>query len=206
MALPPTIPTSFLPHPSERGVRRSRADFTSALSILAYLLLVLALISAGGVFAYGRILDAQKASKEEKLAQAESAIDSATVESFLRLRDRLVWGQKLLNAHIAPSGFFNLLERVVPTSVRFSQVHLVMDEKGGIKLQATGSARNFNALAAASNALSKDGRVKDAIFSNIAVAPKDGSVGFALSATLDPELVTFVPNAGRAQTATSTTP
>lgn len=55
-------------------------------------------------------------------------------------------------------------------------------------------ARSFNALAAASNAFATDGRIKDAIFSNISVN-KDSTVSFSLSAMLDPKLIIFEPSA-----------
>ena len=64
---------------------------------------------------------------------------------------------------------------------------------GKAQLDGVGVAKSFNALAAVSTAFASDGRVKDAIFSNIVVDAGDNSVSFALTATLDQELVTFTP-------------
>ena len=59
-------------------------------------------------------------------------------------------------------------------------------------MEGTGVAKSFNALAAASAAFAADGRIKDAIFSNININ-RDSSVSFALAATLDPKIIAFSP-------------
>jgi Tfp pilus assembly protein PilN len=56
------------------------------------------------------------------------------------------------------------------------------------RIEGTGTAKSFNALAAASTALASDGRIKDVIFSAITVN-KDATVSFSVSATLDPKIV-----------------
>lgn len=194
MALPSNIPTSFMPS-SNTAPRRFRSDLTGAFGLISYFALAVVFALALGVFFYGRVLAGSQASKDAELATAESRIDPVTVDTFVRLRDRLNSGQTLLNNHVAFSGFFALLETLVPTSVRFGSLHLAIADTGGVKLEGSGTAKNFNALAAASTAFAHDGHIKDAIFSNIVVSPKDSSVSFALSATLDPKLVAFSPKA-----------
>lgn len=194
MALPPTIPTSFVPHPSGGATQRLRSDFVGAFPLVAYGLLALVVVLALGVFVYGRVLAAQKDSKDAQLAKAEAAIDPATVESFVRLRDRLTSGQTLLNAHPSYASFFSALETMLPSTVRFTSLHLSMDQTGVVKLDGAGVAKSFNALAATSAAFAKDGRIKNAIFSNISVN-RDNSVLFSLTATLDSKLTAFSPTA-----------
>ena len=182
--LPPTIPTSFVPHATSVASRRSYTDFAGVFGLLMYIVLATALVLAIVVFFYGRILSASQVAKDDALAKAEAAINPAMVEEFVRLRDRLALGNTLLASHTAFSGFFSSLGTLMPATIRFSLLHLSLDDKGAVKL---------NALAAASTAFAQDGRIKDAIFSNIVVNPKDNSVSFALAATLDPKLVTFSP-------------
>jgi hypothetical protein len=188
--MPPSIPTSFIPHPSGAPRARYKSEFIGVLALVAYLLLVLTVVAAIGVFVYGGILAGQLTSKDAALATAEAGIDSAAVESFVRLRDRLTSGESLLDNHLALSGFFAALEQILPSSVRFSSLHIGVDSAGNVTLQGSGVAKSFNALAAASTAFSTDGRIKDAIFSGITVQ-KDNSVSFSLSATLDPTLIAF---------------
>lgn len=192
--LPPTIPTSFVPRPASSVARRFRSDLTGAFGFFAYAVLGIVLLLSVMLLFYGRILDSTRAAKDAELARAEATIDTATVDSFVRLRDRLSSGKTLLASHTAFSGFFTVLDTLVPVNVRFTSLHLTIDSKGRVVLEAAGEARSFNALAATSNAFATDGRIKNAIFSNIAVSQKDSSVSFALSATLDQKVVTFTPS------------
>jgi len=189
--LPPTIPTSFIPHSASAGAHRSSFGFAGVFNFLSYLILVAVFAFAIGIFLYGRILVADESAKNDALAKAEAAINPATVENFVRLRDRLLSGKELIANHVAFSGFFTSLGELTPATVRFSSIHLSIDDAGIIKLEGSGAAKNFNALAAASIAFARDERIKNAIFSNIKVGNKDNSVSFALSAALDPKIVSF---------------
>jgi len=192
MALPPTIPTSFVPH-STATPRRFQTDLTGAFGFFAYAVLGAVVVLALGVFFYGRILAADNAAKSKALQNKVAAIDPKTVENFVRLRDRLTSSEALLGGHVAFTGFFSSLEKILPTSVRFSTFELSLDALGAAaSVEGTGVAKSFNALAAASAAFAEDGRIKDAIFSNI-VVNKDSSVIFTLAATLDPGIIVFSP-------------
>lgn len=192
MALPPTIPTSFVPHSSSTP-RRFRSDMTGAFRFFAYAILFISFLLAIGVFFYGSILSAEKSSKDKDLLAAEQAIDLKTVENFVRLGNRLSSSETLLSKHIAFSGFFSSLESIMPTTARFTNLHLFIDTKGVAKVDGTGVAKNFNALASVSQAFANDGRIKDAIFSNIRVNGNNNSVSFSLTATLDPSIIAFTP-------------
>lgn len=193
MDLPPTIPTSFVPRPAAAAARRAGTDLAGAFSIFAYLVLLIVFLLSVGVFFYERILVASEAAKSAQLKTATEGIDPATVEGFIRLRDRLSSGATLLGNHIAFSNFFTALGTFLPTTVRFTTLHLSLDSASKVKVEGTGSAMTFNALAAASAAFATDGRIKDAIFSNIVVNSRDNSVSFTFTAALDPKLITFSP-------------
>ena len=192
MALPPTIPTSFVPRSASVTAHQPRSNFTNSFGFFAYIVLGVICVLALGVFFYSRILSGRLVARDASLAKAQQAIDITTVESFVRLRDRLNSGTLLLSNHIALSNFFDLLETLLPASTRFSSLHLTVDDAKKVRLEGLGTARNFNALAAVSTAFAIDGHIKDAIFSNI-VVNKDSTVSFALSATLDPKAVSFSP-------------
>lgn len=204
MALLPTIPTSFVPRTSSfASARRPESlDFVGSLSILSYFLLALSIVAAITVFVYGRILDSEHQSNSAKLQQAEASIDTASVAEFVHLRDRLSSSKTLLDQHVQLSNFFADLETITPLSVRFSALHFAVTPDHKTLLQASGTAKNFNALAAASNAIGSDGRIKDAIFSNISVT-QVGTVNFSLSATIDPSLLVYKASA-TAQTPAAT--
>jgi hypothetical protein len=187
------MPTSFVPRPASLASRGARSDIASVFGFFAYIVFVVVFALAIGVFFYGRILAQNQSAKDAALAKVESNINPATVNSFVQLRNRLVSSKTLLANHVAFSKFFALLETVMPSTVRFSSLHLSVNTDGTISVNGAGVAKSFNALAAASTAFANDGRIKNAIFSNISVDSKDGSVSFALSATLDPQTVAFSP-------------
>lgn len=192
MALLPTIPTSFVPRTTASPDRRKHtADFASALGVLAYVILGLTVLLGLGVFLYGRILAGTIEAKEAALAKAEAAIDPATVYGFVQLRDRLNSGKTLLDNHTAISGFFTALETILPSTVRFTALHIQFDANGGAKVDGAGVAKSFNALSAASTAFATDGRIKNVIFSKMTIDSEDSSVSFSFSASLDPALVRF---------------
>jgi|SRR3989344_93217 len=191
MALPPTIPTSFVPH-QNAVPRRFSTGFTSAFGLFSYAVLGIVFLLALGILFYGRILAADKSSKDKALFAAEKAIDAKTIENFVRLRNRLTSSETLLGGHVAFSTFFSSLEKILPATVRFTTLRLSLDSAGVSKMEGTGVAKSFNALAAASAAFAADGRIKDAIFSNININ-RDSSVSFALAATLDPKIIAFSP-------------
>jgi hypothetical protein len=176
-------------------MRRARTDFTGAFGFFAYGVFVVVMALAIGVFAYDRILATQLSGKDAALKAAQDKINPATVESFVQLRDRLSFGTTLLANHVALSSFFATVGADLPTTVRFSSLHLSVDDAKKITLDGVGTAATFNALADLSTQFSVRGHIKDAIFSNITINSKDNSVSFSLSATIDPSTVVFSASA-----------
>lgn len=191
MDIPPTIPTSFVPRSASAVARRFSSD-VDVFALFSYAVLGIVLALALVVFFYSRILTGTQTSKDAELSKAEKAIDPATVTGFVRLRDRLNSSMTLLGNHTAFSGFFTLLETLLPTTVRLTSIHLALDTTKKVRIEGSGVAKSFNALAAVSTAFATNGKIKEAIFSNIVVG-RDSSVSFSLSATLDPKVVAFSP-------------
>jgi hypothetical protein len=192
MDIPPTIPTSFVPRSASAIARRYSTEFIDGYGLFAYVILGIVFVLALGVFAYNYVLVGTKASRDAELKAAEKKIDVATVENFVQLRNRLNSGAMLLENHIAFSGFFSLIEKLLPTTVRLSSLHLSLDTTKKVRLEGAGIAKSFNSLAVVSASFATDGRIKEAIFSDL-VVNKDGTVSFVLSASLDPKVVAFLP-------------
>lgn len=203
MALPPTIPTSFVPKPASVATRRFRTDLTGAFSFFGYSVLGVVILLTIGVFFYERVLIGIQNSKDAELAKIDAAIDPATAKVFVQLRDRLNSGTGLLDKHIAFSGFFSLIEDILPSTVRLSSIRLSIDDAKKIKLTGSGIAKSFNALAFTSTSFATSNHIKEAIFSNI-VVNKDDSVSFSLSANLNPALIAFSPVSATPSEETST--
>lgn len=189
----PTIPTSFVPQVTTTKHRQPHGDFSGVFDFLSYMILVIVFVLAIGVFAYGRVLDQQKASVAKTLSDAQSHIDQETVRGFVQLRDRLTISKTLLKNHTQVSAFFTALENLIPSNVRFASLAITIDDTGTGKIEGSGVAKSFNTLAATSENFSTDGRIKDVIFSSIVVDNKDNTVSFAISGLLDSKIITNTP-------------
>jgi len=206
MAVPPNVPTSFVPRPSFSGGIKGAArnlDLGGAFAFLCYGVLAVALLAALAVFVYGRILANVAEGKQAELQEAQASIDIATVKSFIDLHDRLASGKQLLSGHVAFSGLLDLLEEITPVTVRLKSVNVTLADTRDARLTASGVATSFNALAGLSVGVGKDRRIKDAVFSGIA-AEKGGAVSFSLAATVDPAIIEFSPSAAQDEVAPTT--
>lgn len=204
MALPPTVPTSFVPKQPVQTTRRAARAGGNLFLLASMILMGLAIAGAAGVFGYQYVLGSVRDKKAEELAAAEASISRATIDEFLRLHNRLNVSEVLLNDHLAITQFLDVLEGLTVNPVVFDSLLLTMNEDGVIKVEMDGTAKTFNALAAESAAFAAEKRIKRAIFSGINVSDK-GGVSFSLTAELDPALVTW-DGITSAPAATSTAP
>ena len=169
--------------------KRPRSSGNNLFLVLSLIIVALALVASGAVYLYAAYLGGVEKTKAAQVTAAETNVDPATVEQFIKLRNRLSAANMLLNQHVELSQFFTLLEGVTVLNVQFSTLKVTVAADRSATIEMTGSARNFNALAAESTQFASQKNVKSAIFSGIQVN-KDGSVGFTLDATLAPALVT----------------
>jgi hypothetical protein len=151
-------------------------------------LLGIAILLSAGAFAYSHYLTSEAAAKSAELDRAEAGVSQDTVEGFLRLRDRLSSAQSVLGNHVVLSQFFDMLESLTLTDVKFDSLTIAVNPDRSATVKMTGNAATFNALAAQSAAFAGEPLMKQAIFSGISANPK-GVVSFSFSATLDPKLV-----------------
>lgn len=188
MAIPPTIPTSFVPkQPVNTGARRAKSG-SNLFLLISLGIAGISVLAAGGTFAYKLYLENLRTEKAAALEAAEEAINMDTVEDFIRLRNRLISAQTLLNQHVYLSQFFDVLEANTLQTVRFNSLAVSVADDRSAEITMDGVARSFNALAAQSEALATEKRIKRAIFSSITVNT-NGTVAFKLSAEIDPRLI-----------------
>jgi hypothetical protein len=188
VALSPGIPTSFVPRQATSDQRRPRTAGHNLFLVIAMFIFGLSIIAAIGTYAYDRYLTHALQVKAEDLANAQKDVNQDQVENFVRLRDRLTYGQDLLNNHVALSQVFDVLEAQTLASVRFSTLDLTVADDHTAHIDITGTAKNFNALAAQSNAFAAEKGIRRAIFSGI-VVNANKTVNFKLTADLDSKLL-----------------
>ncbi len=189
MALSPGIPTSFVPRqPVQPSANRQMRGGSNIFLIFSLVVLGIVVAMAVGVFVYSKYLTNSLQTKSDQLATAQKQVDQNTIEDFVRLRDRLNNGSDLLTNHVMLSQFLDTLERLTLANVRFNSMKLVVAGDHTAKIDITGSAKTFNALAAQSNAFAGEKLIKRAIFSAITLSDSK-LVTFRLTADIDPRLV-----------------
>ena len=205
MALPPTIPTSFVPRSQTQ--RPERLDFMGAFFFVGVGILAIAIIGAGAVFGYKLYLERTKAADDALVAHDEQMIDPTVVAGFVRLQQRINTTGLLLNSHIILSQLFSLFEQSTPANVRLGSFAFVTTsgESTGYTLSVTGTARSFNSLAVASASFSAAPYLRNVIFSNLTVA-QSGDVTFTMNADIDPKLVSLSTSGSSPSPSATTTP
>jgi hypothetical protein len=204
----PTIPTSFVPRQQFAAPPpRPRRSGQNIFLIASIGIFALALLAAGGTFAYEKYLESSRDAKEASIASKQQGIDSSTVAQFVALSNRISAAQTILDDHVAVSQFFDLLEGLTLQSVSITALTLHVADDRTATLSVAGNAKTFNALASESAAFAQQPLIKHAIFSGLN-AGKDGTVSFTVAADLDSSLIKQKPPAAApaasAATATST--
>jgi hypothetical protein len=152
----------------------------------------IALLVAGATFGYQQYEQYLEVTKANELKQKQDSVSPDTVKEYVRLRDRFTAARTLINQHIMLSHYFDDLEGNTLENIQFSDLTLTVAGDGTAKIQMNGIAKNFNALAAQSNAVASDTKFKRAIFSNIGFDTTAGNASrlkFTLTAEIDPTLI-----------------
>lgn len=184
------ITSSFIPTDTARA---AQGEGTPALYDLFLLVSVVALIASGalaaGVFFYTQYLDQAVTQKTVSLQRAKAAFDPSRIQDLTRLSDRLHAGDAVLQEHLAPSGFFRLLESSTLTTIAFSSLSFDATNPANITVKMPGVAESVNSIALQADVFTKGGALSNPIFSNI--ARRADGVHFDLVAIVNPSLVKY---------------
>ncbi len=203
-----SIPGSFIPHDTSdvgRSDYRSQSGLADLLLLISIVLFVASAALAGGVFLYGQYLDTANASKVQQLERAKAAFEPSLISQLMRLNDRMASADSILGNHFAPSMFFDALQAATLSTVSFSSLDLQAVDAHGISIKMAGVAKSVNSIALQADLFSKNGVIKDPIFSGID-REQDG-VHFQLTAEVDSKAIAFSRFLnGSAQAAGAATP
>lgn len=191
----PQVPTSFIP--KKPLVGESRSGGGGIAMLLAVLIFIASLLSAGGAFAYGAYLDRAIESKKESLKTAEGAFDIRSIQDLERLDVRLEEAEHLIQNHVAPSGLFTFLSSATLERVQFTSLSLEVSAEGAGHITMAGVADSFSSLALQSDQFSVAKVLRNVIFSGIAT-DSTGRVIFSVSADVDRSLLSYAQSVGPA--------
>src|SRR3989344_2769871 len=163
----PTPQSSFIPKQPLNAPSRS-GIFGGLLFIIAFGVFVVSLAAAGGVLAYGNILQGQLADKDKSLRADQNAFDPKTIEEYVRLDTRMVQARALISRHVDPLPVFDFLSTIALQKVQFTSFDFTLQS------DASGATRDL----------------KDVIFSGVNIGAV-GAVTFSVDATIDKSRILF---------------
>lgn len=186
----PQIPTSFIPKKPVATVQLGTKAPLSFLFLIALVLFLGSLLSAGGAFAYLTYLKQSIGTKSASLDRSRKVFEPAVIAELVRLNSRLKLGSEVLSSHASPSAVFLFLEKSTLESVRFTDFNYSLDGNGSAVIRLEGEARTFSDVALQSDEFGKQRVLKDIYFDDINT-DQTGRVVFSARAAVDPSFLLY---------------
>ena len=159
------------------------------LLLVAAVLFVAALTTAGALFAYRSYLVNDIAYKADLLQEERKSIDPALIRAMARHMARIEAAKEVLAAHIAPTVLFAFLEEITLQNVRYAGMSVTVDAEE-VRVELQGEAANFEAVALQSDIYGNNRMVREALFSDVN-RNSEGAVLFNLDAKMDPRFLRY---------------
>ena len=186
---------SFIPKASLTAASRGGMGL---FFLLALIIFVISLVSAGAAFGYRQILNNTISGKDTDLRRAEGAFDAGTIQDLLRMDSRLKQARGLLQKHVAPSAILYFLSTITLERVQLNSFDMTLNKDGGASISVSGTADSFSSVALQSDQFGSTKVLKDVIVSGVSVS-EIGKVTFSVNATLDSSLLLYSGNLAQSQ-------
>lgn len=159
--------------------------------LIAVIVFVVALLSAGGVYAYKSYLTGNIEEIKVSLDRAQDIFEPETIASLQVLDRRIDAAETVLAGHIAVSPIFQLLRDITYPSVQYTQfTYTINQATGEVLVEMTGRASGFDWVGLQADTFDKNIRIKNPIFSNL-VQDQFGRITFDLTFSVDRSFVTY---------------
>ena len=185
--------TSFIPKkPIGEGASIGQAS-VNFFSIIALSVFLVSLLLAGGLYAYQYYLNQHLVTLQQSLKTAEGQFDPGFINTATRLNARIIAGNQILNAHIAPSFIFSdLLEQyTLQNNIEFTDFTWNYDPAGNGVISMDGVAKDYTSVALQAREFADHiSDLKNQIFSNISL-DQNGNVEFSFKGSVDASVIDF---------------
>ncbi|MEK7066229.1 MAG: hypothetical protein AAB965_01485 [Patescibacteria group bacterium] len=182
--------TSFIPKKPVVSAARTRGSGMSLFMVVSIFIFIVSLALAGLVFGGQRYLKTELEKEKVSFSKAQEDFDSVTVETFVKLNNRIESGKKILGKHIAILPIFDFLESKTLKNVRFANVEISSLENGGAKIDMKGEAKNFSAVALQSDVFAESKELKNPLISDIDLS-LNGAVTFNFTGEVNPSVILY---------------
>jgi hypothetical protein len=188
----PKFQTSFIPKkPIVTGQNTgvSMVHETNIFSIVATILFIVTLLSAGGLFAYKSVLTKQITVADDAILQAQSDLQTDTIKELVDANSRIMASKNILDKHVVVSKILALLNQLTVKRMRYSS--LSYENKNNLPTVAMeAEVQTYNALAEQQVIFSENEFVKSPQFSDFNLSD-NGNVLVNFVATIDPMLISY---------------
>ncbi len=188
--------TSFIPKKpvtanySSNNVRPPTSIFTA----LAFILLIIVVASAGGLFLYKNYLTKQKEILSSSLELVKNSFEKDTLDELELYDKRVSAAKNVLSKHIVLSPLFALLGSLTLPSIQYTNFS-EQSSSQGFSVKLSGSSLDYKSIALQADAFnSAKGRLfKNVVFSDINKL-KNNNVNFNIEFIVDPILLSYEKN------------
>jgi hypothetical protein len=195
--------TTFIPRKPVSDSPQLRPQGGSMFLTFGILVLLVAVLISGGIFAYQQFYLQKNLVNEQTTLHADlQYFDPNLISQMSTLSNQLSGAEDVLDQHVALSILFNFLSSNTVASVRF--VKFSYDTSDGTPtVTMDGQAVSFAALDAEENQLSQPGSlIHGPQITNVAVT-KNGNVTFTISGSISPDDISYKNEIDAAATAAS---
>ena len=184
----------------------------SIFMTIAVLIFIASIVSAGGVYAYKQYLLSTKITYQQQLDARKKQFNLDLITKLNSENIKINKARNVLKNHIALSQIFDIIGKVTTENVRFMSLDVTVPSAGSdVKISLQGYGSNLSAVAFQSTVLAQletlnlRDVVKNPILSNPALGGNGNTVGFNLSAVVDPASLSYEKMVSPASSGTGTT-
>jgi hypothetical protein len=189
--------TSFIPKKpaaaapvASQGAPARRKKSSGIFMLVAIIVFVAAILSAGGVFAYKSYLVSSVEAMKVSLERERDVFEPETISAMQELSKRIEASEQILSKHVAVSPIFNELSEITYPDIQYTSFTYSLDGTGNIFVEMAGRSSDFATVGLQSNKFSQNKHFKNPIFSNL-VRDQVGRVTFDLTFSVDRAFATY---------------
>jgi len=188
--------TSFIP---KRPVAPVGGDFATEerrqggglFMLIAIIIFVVSLLSAGGVFLYKSYLSTRIEETKASLERVRDIFEPKTITQLQVLDKRISAAETILKNHIAVSPILELLKSLTYPNIQYTNFsYVVSPATGDVDVEMKGVATGFDWVGLQADTFGRNPHIKNPIFSNL-VQDQFGRITFDLTFSVSRSFVTY---------------
>jgi len=184
-------PSSFIPKKTTQNPTYSTSGSrVNAFLLIAGIIFVITLLSAGGVFLYERYLLSNIEDQKQSLERAREAFQPELIETLAKLDLRLDVAKQLLSEHTTVSPFLELLSKLTLKTVRFEDFEFIRSTEGMVQINMKGVAKSYRSIALQSEEFGESGYIHNPVFSDFKLDEKS-NVTFRVALNVSNEFLKY---------------